>query len=76
MAICGCGLPAHCCQPAVAGDVIYADLWGELSTHLAQQALFTQSSPVRDATATSFSLSKHTGGCDTAPSFSDLCVYL
>jgi hypothetical protein len=28
--ICGCGLPACCCQPAVAvaGGVIYADLWG------------------------------------------------
>jgi hypothetical protein len=46
MAICGCGLPACCCQPAVAGCVIYADLWGELSTHLALQALFIQSSPV------------------------------
>jgi hypothetical protein len=44
--ICGCGLPAHCCQPAVAGGIIYADLMGELSTHLALQALFTQSSPV------------------------------
>jgi hypothetical protein len=44
--VCGCGLPAHCCQPAVAGGVIYADLWGELNTHLAPQALFTQSSPV------------------------------
>jgi hypothetical protein len=44
--ICGCGLPARCCQPAVAGGVIYADLSGELSTHLAPQALFTQSSPV------------------------------
>jgi hypothetical protein len=31
MAICGCGLPAHCCQPAVAGGVIYADLWVELA---------------------------------------------
>jgi hypothetical protein len=39
-------LPARCCQPAVAGGVIYADLWGELSTHLALQALITQSSPV------------------------------
>jgi hypothetical protein len=39
-------LPAHCCQPAVAGGVIYADLWGELNTHLAPQALFTRSSPV------------------------------
>jgi hypothetical protein len=36
---CNCGLPAHCCQPAVAGGVIYADLWGELSTHLSLQAL-------------------------------------
>jgi hypothetical protein len=48
MAICGCGLPAHCCQPAVAGGFIYADLLGELSTHLVPQALFTQSSPVRE----------------------------
>jgi hypothetical protein len=28
-------LPAHCCQPAVAGGVIYADLRSELHTHLA-----------------------------------------
>jgi hypothetical protein len=48
MAICGCCLPAHCCQPAVAGGVVYADLWGKLSTHLALQALFVQSSPVRE----------------------------
>jgi hypothetical protein len=48
MAICGCGLPAHCCQPAVAGGIIYADLRGELSTDLALQALFTQSSLVRE----------------------------
>jgi hypothetical protein len=47
MAICSSGSPAHCCQPAVAGGVIYADLWGEFNTHLALQALFTQSSPVR-----------------------------
>jgi hypothetical protein len=33
--ICGCGWPAHCCQPAVAGGIIYAALRGELSTHLA-----------------------------------------
>jgi hypothetical protein len=46
MAICGCGLPAHCCQPAVAGGLIYSDLRGDLSTHLALQALFMQSSPV------------------------------
>jgi hypothetical protein len=40
--ICSCGLPACCCQPAVAGGVIYSDLTGELNTHLALQALFTQ----------------------------------
>jgi hypothetical protein len=75
MAICGCGLPACCCQPAVAGGVIYADLWVELNTPLALQALFTQSSPVHgDATATSFPLS--TGGGDTSPAFSGLHVYL
>jgi hypothetical protein len=49
MAIWDCGLPACCCQPAVAGGIIYADLWGELSTHLSQQALFTQSSLVLQA---------------------------
>jgi hypothetical protein len=48
MAICSCGLPARCCQPAVAGGFIYADLRGELSTHLAPQALFSQSSPVHE----------------------------
>jgi hypothetical protein len=39
MAICGCGSPAHCCQLAVAGGFIYADLRSELNTHLAPQAL-------------------------------------
>jgi hypothetical protein len=44
--ICSCGLPAFCCQPAVAGGIIYSDLWYEVSTHLALQSLFAQSSPV------------------------------
>jgi hypothetical protein len=69
MAICSCGLPARCCQPAVAGGLIYADLRSELNTHLALQALFTQSSPVLSATATSFPLSKHTRWGDTALTF-------
>jgi hypothetical protein len=73
MAICGCGLSACCCQPAVAGGIIYADLRGELSTHLSPQALFTQSSSVCDATATSFPLPSTLG--DTAPAFSGLCVH-
>jgi hypothetical protein len=54
MAIWGCGLPAHCCQPAVAGGIIDADLWGELNTHLAQQALFTQGSPVHESLLQAF----------------------
>jgi hypothetical protein len=74
--ICSCGLPARCCQPAVAGSIIYADLWSELSTHLALQALFTQSSPVWEPLLQALSLSKHTGKGDTAPTFSGLRVYL
>jgi hypothetical protein len=46
--ICSCCLPACCCQPVVARGIIYADLRGELSSHLALQALFTQISPVRE----------------------------
>jgi hypothetical protein len=52
--ICSCGLPARCCQPAVAGGIIYADLRGELSTHLAPQSLFAQSSPVRESLLQAF----------------------
>jgi hypothetical protein len=48
MAICGCGSPACCCQPAVAGGFISADLRSKFNSHLAPQAMFTQSSPVRD----------------------------
>jgi hypothetical protein len=44
MSIWGCGSPVCCCQPALAGGFFYADLRGELNTHLALQALFTQSS--------------------------------
>jgi hypothetical protein len=32
-----CGLLACCSQPALAVSIIYADLWGELSTHLVPQ---------------------------------------
>jgi hypothetical protein len=76
MSIWGCCSPARCCQPAVAGGFIYADLRSELSTHLALQTLFTQSSPRPDDTATSFPLSKHTGGGGATPTFSGQCVYL
>jgi hypothetical protein len=76
MPIWGCGSPARYCHPAVAGGFIYADLGCELSTYLAPQALFTLSFPGPDATATSFPLSKHTEGGDTAPAFLGQCVYL
>jgi hypothetical protein len=70
MAIWGCGSPACCCQPAVAGGFIYADLRSELNTHLAPQGLFTLSSPGHQCYCfTSFPLSKHTGGGDSATSF-------
>jgi hypothetical protein len=73
--ICNCGLPAHCSQPAVAGSVIYADLWGELSTHLVPQALFVQSSPVWEPLLQAFPFPS-TGKGDTAPTLSGLRVYL
>jgi hypothetical protein len=76
MAIYGCGLPARCCQPAVTGGIIYADLWGELSTHLAPTGIVYSEFSCVQTTATSFPLSKHTGGGDTAPTFSGWCVYL
>jgi hypothetical protein len=59
--ISGCGVSTHCCQPVVAGGVIYAVLSGELSTHLALQALFTQSSPVCELLLQAFLLKAHWG---------------
>jgi hypothetical protein len=73
--ICGCGLPAGCCQPAVAGGVIYADLWGELSTHLALQALFTQSSPVREPLLQAFPFPSTLGEVTLHP-LSQACVFI
>jgi hypothetical protein len=72
--IYSCGLPAHCCQPAVAGGAVYADLWGELSTHLAPQALFVQSSPVQEPLVQAFPFPS-TGKGDTAPVLSGMRVY-
>jgi hypothetical protein len=76
MVISGSGSSARCCQPAVAGGFIYADLRSELNTHLVPQALFTQSSPGHNLHCYKLSLSKHTGGGVTAPAFSGLHVYL
>jgi hypothetical protein len=75
MAICSCVLPARCCQPAVAGCIIYADLWGELSTHLAPQALFTQSSPVCEPLLQAFPFSSTLGEVTLHP-LSQACVFV
>jgi hypothetical protein len=74
--ICVCGSPARCCQPAVAGGFIYADLRSELNTYLALKLCLLRVLLGLTATATSFPLSKHTGGGDTAPAFSGWHVYL
>jgi hypothetical protein len=75
MAICGCGLPARCCQPAVAGGFIYANLRGELNTHLAPQALFTQSSPVRKPLLQAFPFPSTLREV-TLHQFSQACVFV
>jgi hypothetical protein len=75
MAICGCGSSACCCQPAVAGGVIYADLRGELSTHLALQALFTQSSPVHEPLLQAFPFPSTLGEVTLHP-ISQACVFI
>jgi hypothetical protein len=68
-------LPACCCQPAVAGGVIYADLWGELSTHLAPQALFAQSSPVREPLLQAFPFPSTLGKVTLHP-HCQACVFI
>jgi hypothetical protein len=75
MAICSCGSPAHCCQPAVAGGVIYADLRSELSTHLAPQALFTQSSPVCEPLLQAFPFPSTLGEVTLHP-LSQACMFI
>jgi hypothetical protein len=68
-------LPAHCCQSAVAGGVIYAALWGELSTHLALQALFTQSSSVHEPLLQDFPFPSTPGEVTLHP-LSQACVFV
>jgi hypothetical protein len=75
MAVYGCGLPACCCQPAVAGGVICAYLWGELNTHLAPQALFTQSSPVCEPLLQAFPFPSTLGEVTLHP-LSLACVFV
>jgi hypothetical protein len=73
--ICGCGLPARCCQPAVAGSIIYADLWGELNTHLAPQSLFIQSFPVREPLLQAFPFPSTLGKLTQHP-HSQACIFI
>jgi hypothetical protein len=60
---------------AVAGSFIYADLWGELSTHLALQALITQSSPVREPLLQAFPFPSTLGKVTLHPR-SQTCVFI
>jgi hypothetical protein len=76
MPIFGCFLLIRCCQPAVAGGVIYVDLWGELNTHLARRLCLLRVLLGTTSTATSFPLSKHTGGGDNCTRFSQACVFV
>jgi hypothetical protein len=64
------------CQPAVAGDIIYADLRDEFNTHLAPQACLLRVLLGTTTTVTCFSLSKHPGGSDATSTFSGRHVYL
>jgi hypothetical protein len=75
MAISGCGLPAHCCQPTVTGGFIYADLWGKLSTHLAPQALLSQSSPGHEPLLQAFPFPSTLGKMTLHP-LSLACVFI
>jgi hypothetical protein len=60
---------------AVAGGVIYADLWGELSTHLALLSLLTQSSPVREPLLQAFPFPSTLGEVTLHP-LSLACVFI
>jgi hypothetical protein len=68
-------LSCQLCQPAVAGGIIYADLWGELSTHLPPQALFTLSSPVCEPLLQAFLFPSTLGDVKLHP-FSQACMFV
>jgi hypothetical protein len=68
-------LPARSCQPAVAGGIIYADFRGELSTHLALQALFTQSSPLCEPLLQAFPFPSTLGEVTLHPC-SQACMFI
>jgi hypothetical protein len=75
MTICDCGLPARCCQPAVAGGVMYVDLRDELNTHLALKTLFSQSSPVCELLPQTFPFPSTLGEVTLHP-LSQACVFI
>jgi hypothetical protein len=75
MALCSSGLPICCCQPAVVGGFIYADLRGELNTHLAPHALFTQNSPVWEPPLQAFSFPSTLGEVTLYP-LSQACMFI
>jgi hypothetical protein len=76
MAIWGCGSPACSCQPTVAGGLFMQISVVRLTITSPRRLCLLRVLLCASATATSFPLSKHTGGGDTAPAFSGLRVYL
>jgi hypothetical protein len=68
-------LPARCCQPAVAGGFVYADLRGEFSTHLAPQALFTQNSLVCEQLLQAFPFPNTLGEVTLHPLSQACCLF-
>jgi hypothetical protein len=67
------------CLPAAVSllllEAFYADLSGELSTHLAPQFLFTQSSPVREPLLQAFPFPSTLGEVTLHP-LSQACLYI
>jgi hypothetical protein len=76
MSTWGCGSPSHCCQPAIAGGFIYADLRSELNPHLAHRLCLLT---VLLCTSHCYKLSPfqaHWGGWVTLHQLSQACVLI
>jgi hypothetical protein len=76
MAVCVCGLPARCCQPAVAVALFMQISGMSLALTWSPTGFVYSEFSYARAAAASFPLSKHTRGGDSAPAFSGQRVYL
>jgi hypothetical protein len=76
MSIWGCGFPARCCQQLLL-EALFMQISGvSLALTWPRRLCLLRGLLGATATVTSFPLSKHIGGGDTAPAFSGLSVYL